>query len=291
MCMKRLAHIFLLLSFSLCVVQAQNEVVKLWDNHPTHKEKRPEMRIFSPADSLRNDVCVIVCPGGSYHHLGLKNEGSEVAEVINSWGATAVVLRYRVSMKGNHHPAMIEDFQRAMQFLRENAEKYQIDPHKIGCVGFSAGGHLVTMGGAFFSHDYLADRGIRTSVSLRPDFVAPVYPVVSMQDSIAHRKSRLNLLGEGFSRAKADSFSMERRIPDDMPPVFLLACRDDDVVDYRNSVVLYEALKAKNIPCEYHLFEKGGHGFGMTRTTSEETHEWYLLFKAWLADNGFLPKK
>lgn len=288
--MKYWAFFLDFIFFSLCA-HAQYEVEKLWKDNPTRREKRPELRIFAPADSLRNGTCILICPGGSYHHLGLKNEGSEVAECLRDWGCTAVVLRYRVSMRGNHHPAMIEDFQRALQILRENADKYHIDPDKVGCIGFSAGGHLVTMGGAFSSHDFLADRGIRTSVSLRPDFVAPIYPVVSMQDSIAHVKSRVNLLNEGFSKALVDSFSMERHIPDDMPPVFLLACKDDDVVDYRNSVVLYDALSAKNIICDFHLFDKGGHGFGMIRTRSEETNHWNLLLKAWLYEIGFLPKK
>ena len=288
--MIRLACFSLLLSFSL-FAHAQYEVVKLWDDVSSRKESRPELRVFVPADSLRNGTCVLICPGGSYHHLGLKNEGSEVAECLRQWGVTAVVLRYRVAMRGNHHPAMIEDFQRGIQILRENAEKYKIDPHKLGCIGFSAGGHLVTMGGACASHDFLADRGVHTSVDLRPDFVCPIYPVVSMQDSIAHVKSRENLLNKGFTKAMVDSFSMERHIPENMPPVFLLACKDDDVVDYRNSVVLYDALMEKHIPCEFHLFERGGHGFGMIRTRSEETNNWGLLLKAWLAKNDFLPKQ
>lgn len=287
--MKRIAYLLWLLSFSFCV-QAQYEVVKLWDQKPTHKEKRPELRIFQPADSLRNGTCILICPGGSYHHLGLTNEGSEVAQTFTKWGVTAVVLRYRVAMRGNHHPAMIEDFQRAMQILREHADQYKIDPEKIGCIGFSAGGHLVTMGGAFASHNYLADRGIKTAVDLKPYFVAPIYPVVSMQDSIAHLKSRDNLLGKNWTRKMADSFSMERVIPDDMPPVFLLACKDDDVVDYRNSVVLSEALLQKNIKSRYLLFEHGGHGFGAIRTRSEETKNWYMLLKEWLGEIGFFQQ-
>lgn len=287
--MKRIAYLLWLLSFSFCV-QAQYEVVKLWDHNPTHKEKRPELRIFQPADSLRNGTCILICPGGSYHHLGLTNEGSEVAQTFTKWGVTAVVLRYRVAMRGNHHPAMIEDFQRAMQILREHADQYKIDPEKIGCIGFSAGGHLVTMGGAFASHDYLSDRGIKTTVDLKPYFVAPIYPVVSMQDSIAHLKSRDNLLGKNWTRKMADSFSMERVIPDEMPPVFLLACKDDDVVDYRNSVVLSEALLQKNIKSRYLLFEHGGHGFGAIRTRSEETKNWYMLLKEWLGEIGFFQQ-
>lgn len=284
--MKRIAYLLWLLSFSFSV-QAQYQVVKLWDKNPTHKEKRPELRIFQPADSLRNGTCILICPGGSYHHLGLTNEGSEVAQTFTKWGVTAVVLRYRVAMRGNHHPAMIEDFQRAMQILRENAAQYKIDPEKIGCIGFSAGGHLVTMGGAFASHSYLADRGVKTNVSLKPAFVAPIYPVVSMQDSIVHSKSRANLLGKNFSPKIASTFSLERVIPHDMPPVFLVACKDDDVVDYRNSVVLSEALLQRNIPTRFMLFEKGGHGFGTLRTKSEETKNWYLLLKEWLGEIGF----
>ncbi len=268
---------------------AQNyEVIKLWDNPKDRKEVRPELRVFHPSQEQgKSKTCILICPGGSYHHLGLINEGEEVAEYFNQWGVTAVVLRYRVSMRGNHHPAMIEDFQRAMQLIHENAEKWGIET--IGAIGFSAGGHLVTMGGAFYKDNYLKKRGINVADDLlRPAFVCPIYPVVSMQDSIVHHKSRVDLLTKKYTEKDKEHFSMEKQIPTDMPPVFLLACKDDDVVDYRNSEVLYKALMEKGISCEYHLMNKGGHGFGMIRTRSEETHNWGVILEKWLKQNNLL---
>ncbi len=270
----------------LASAKAKYEVQKLWDDPTDRRERRPELRIFRPKEKKSN-LCILICPGGSYHHLGLTNEGSEVAEYINQWGVVAVVLRYRVAMRGNHHPAMIEDFQRAMQILRNKSREWDIS--RIGSIGFSAGGHLVTLGAATHTN-YLKMRGIPTdSVNLRPDFTSPIYPVISTDDSVIHQKSFVNLFAEKEIMASLrDSFSMEKSIPSDMPPVFLLACRDDDVVDYRNSEMLHKALVAKKIKHEYHLMEHGGHGFGMIRTRSEETKNWAELLQNWLISNNFL---
>ena len=245
------------------------------------------MRVFFPHDSVQKQkTCMLICPGGSYHHLGLHNEGSEVAEIFNSWGVTAVVLRYRVSSRGNHHPAMIEDFQRAMQLIHEHASEWGIET--IGAIGFSAGGHLVTLG-AETHENYLAQRGINIAdVVLRPDFVCPIYPVVSADEKIAHQKSVANFFGNKYGKEEKDFFSLENHVPTDMPPTFLLACKDDDVVDYRNSVVLHEALVRQGIRCEFHLQNCGGHGFGFIRTRSEETYQWYNILKTWMLKNDFL---
>lgn len=275
------------------VIFAQDTIVKLWKDIPDEfsgKQKRPELRIFYPKTGNNTGAAVLICPGGSYHHLGLKNEGSEVAAWFAENGITAFVLRYRVGMFGNHHPAMIEDFQRAMQILRENADFYKIDPNRIGAIGFSAGGHLVTMAGVLGHHDFLKAKGITTRTSLIPNLIMPIYPVVSMQDSIAHVRSRNNLLTKNYTKELQNQFSMEQQIPDDMPPVFLLACKDDPVVDYRNSNVLYNALVAKNIPTVFYLFEHGGHGFGMLRTKSEETKNWNRLLLEWMKEQNFLKR-
>ena len=146
------------------------------------------------------------------------------------------------------------------------------------------------MGGAFHEKNFLEVKktGATTAYNLCPDFICAIYPVVSMQDSIAHKKSRKCLLTESYTQKEMDGFSIDQQIPNDMPPVFLLACRDDDVVDYRNSEVLHQALEEKNIPHEYHLFDEGGHGFGFIRTHSKETNGWPILLKKWLEANNFL---
>lgn len=289
--MKHLKAIFtsLVLLSNVLFAFSQDEVIKLWDNPDDHRMKRPELRVFFPADSIRKNICVLICPGGSYHHLGLTNEGSEVAETLNQWGIVAVVLRYRVAMRGNHHPAMIEDFQRGMQILREKEKEWNIPT--IGCIGFSAGGHLVLMGGAFHTNflHLMQNPQIQTEANLRPDFVCPIYPVVSMQDSIVHKKSRENLLTKAFTDEVAQGFSMESNIPDDMPPVFLLACKDDDVVNYRNSEVLDKALNQKHIWHEYHLLPAGGHGFGTQRGKTVYTKSWTKSLEKWIL-GGYIAK-
>ena len=244
---------------------------------------------------------VIICPGGSYHHLGMPHEGFATARWFNSIGMNAFVLRYRVAYNCHHYPAQLEDIQMAIAYIREHAQEFAADKNKLGAIGFSAGGHLVTMAGEFASRNELKKLGIETSESLRPDFVIPVYPVVSMQDDIGHKWSRKSLLGHQYSAPNADKgfslfniwghaysqkikdeFSMELNVPDDMPPVFIIACRDDPVVIYENSVRLDKALSDKNIEHLFVTYDEGGHGFGMKENSS-------IMKKTHWNDNDLLP--
>lgn len=283
----------LLIFFSLVLLpfhlfgKSDYEVLKLWDSSRSINERRSELRVFFPSEEKkRSETCILICPGGSYHHLGLVNEGSEVASYFNEWGMISVILRYRVSMWGNHHPAMIEDFQRAMMILRGKMDEWGV--RNIGAIGFSAGGHLVTLGGATHN-DYLSSRGLDTKgIELRPEFVCPIYPVVSSEEEVSHKKSFNNFLSWRASEKERQKFSMELCIPDDMPPSFILACKDDDVVDYQNSELLHRAMKEQNINCKFYLFEKGGHGFGTNRTISDETRNWGELLVQWLEENEFI---
>ncbi|MDL2227605.1 alpha/beta hydrolase [Odoribacter sp. OttesenSCG-928-L07] len=272
-------------------VFAQNPI-KIWEGTDiTCKQKKSKMYVYLPEQQNVSDVSVIVCPGGSYAHLyGIKWEGFEVAQWLNDNGITAFVLQYRVGKDGNHHPAMIEDVQRAMQLIKENYQEYNIDPDKVGVMGFSAGGHLSLMAGVFYNDDYLKNLNITHDVSLRPAFVVPVYPVVSMQDSIVHARSRKNLLGKKFDQDKKDKFSMELQVFNEMPPVFLVATKDDPVVDYRNCLVLKDALDDKSITNEFLLYETGGHGFGMNEKRGGEAAQWKISFKAWLREIGLIEE-
>ena len=240
----------------------------------------------------KTHTAVIVCPGGSYHHLGLKSEGNTTATWFAENGVTAFVLKYRTAESLYHNPAMLQDIQRAIQLIRENAEEYDINPDKVGVIGFSAGGHLVTMAGEFFeTHNEIEKLGIQTNVSLRPDFTVPVYPVVTMQDDIAHRWSRNSLLGHGKknqTQARKDEFSMEMNVPDNMPPTYVVVCKDDPVVIYENSFRLYDALQAKNIPSRLAVYDWGGHGFGMKDNAFMKEFHWNESLKEWLVELGFM---
>lgn len=220
-------------------------------------------------------TAMIICPGGSYHHLGMYNEGFSSAEFFKSQDVVPFVLQYRVAYNGHHHPEMLEDLQMAINYVRSHAEEYGIDKNKLGCIGYSAGGHLVLMAGAFGNTDELAKLGFSATESLRPNFVAPIYPVVSMQDDIAHKRSRKNLIGRKYTKETQEKFSMELSVPDDMVPVFLLACKDDPVVKFENSERLYNTLREKKIPFAFYIYPKGGHGFGISDCWLNRETQWY----------------
>ena len=234
---------------------------------------------------------VVVCPGGSYHWLDLEAEGTKVGQWLAGEGIAAYVLQYRVAgkfefaakyrtfVRGNRYPDMIADLQRAIQLVRERYSG------PVGAMGFSAGGHLVMLSAELFRSNFLAQYGIEPEVTLRPDFVAPIYPVVTLNAPLVHKRSRLGLLGEWtvLKQEMRDSLSLERHVKADSPPVFLLSCVDDPVVDYRNSVLLDSALTASAVPHLYTQYATGGHGFGADAAKqNEETSQWQSAFIKWL---------
>lgn len=256
------------------------------------------------AEGDGNPAC-IVCPGGSYFWLDRATEGVGVAEWLRANGISAFVLEYRVAgvpafithyrliARGNRYPDMLQDVQRSIQLVRENAGSLGIDPAKVGVMGFSAGGHLAAMSGLFFDTDVLSTAGVRPEVSLKPDFIAPIYPVVSLTDPCTHKRSRRGLLGEGsdISSLMKDSLSLERRVRHDMPPTFLMNCVDDPVVRYRNSELLDSAMNVHGVPHRYVQYRTGGHGFGADpRKTTAEAIAWKDAFLNWL-DGLFTAKK
>lgn len=237
-------------------------------------------------------VGVVVCPGGSYHWLSTEQEGSLVARALNRHGVAAFVLHYRVAGipafithwritgGGNHHPVMLQDLQRSIGLVRANARSWGVDPHRIGAMGFSAGGHLVLCAAAFHATDFLSPLAIHTTVPLSPDFIVPVYPVVTMHEPYVHGRSRRGLLTERYAGdgTLRDSLSMELHAADIQVPVFLLNCQDDPIVDYHNSLLMDSALTACHKPHRYTLLPAGGHGFGVGRDDAV----WLTDFMQWL---------
>ena len=201
-------------------------------------------------------------------------------------GVPAFITHYRLISRGHRYPDMLQDVQRAIQIVRENADIYHIDPGRLGVMGFSAGGHLSAMSGIFFDTDVLSMVGIKPRVSLRPDFIAPIYPVVSMTDKSVHKRSRRGILGEGksISAEMKDSLSLEKHVRADMPPTYLMNCVDDPIVNYHNSELLDSAMTAKGVAHRYVQFKTGGHGFGVTASkTTSEAIAWKDDFLKWLA--------
>lgn len=238
--MKRIFVIF----FLFLTTSLQSQTIQIWNGVDFVKNgKKTELVVFK-AESNPTKTAVIICPGGSYHYLGIQNEGYNVAEWFNSKGITAFVLKYRRAPK-NHHPAMIQDLQRSIQIVKENAKEFGIDSNKVGVMGFSAGGHLVGIASTYYDCNFMDQIGIKSSVSLKPAFTAMIYPVVSMTDSLAHKRSRKNLLTRKYNSDQIQMMSLERNVHPDIPPVFLLHCKGDVTVNFKNSFYYQQALQKK----------------------------------------------
>lgn len=284
----------LLLLIPLIIVPSRNSM-KPW----AKDDIRADEVILTPylSDDSQNAPTIIVCPGGSYCWLDVKGEGIEVSEWLRDNGISAFLLQYRTAgfgayftryryvARGNRHPDMICDVQRAIRYVRENSDRFGVDPNRVGVMGFSAGGHLAMSAACFSDTDYTDLPQGPASVSLRPDFVAAIYPVVTMKGEYVHRRSRRGLLGEwGKYRDKLrEQMSIEENIPSDCPPVFMINCKDDPVVDWHNSVLLDEALSRAGIEHKYIQYETGLHGFGVSEVYgSEESRKWKDEFLEWL---------
>ncbi len=234
-----------------------------------------------------NNPAVIVCPGGSYFWLDRETEGRLVAKWLQENNISAFVLEYRTAgvpafvtrcrfiFRGRRYPDAQDDLRDAIRHIREHSDEYGISPNNIGVMGFSAGGHLVMSSAELFAPED------------RPAFIACIYPVVSMSADVTHKRSRRALLGESRKRNKLlrDSLSLERHIPNDCPPVFIVNCKDDPVVDYRNSVLLDSALTVARAPHTYIQYETGGHGFGASdEKGSPECRGWRNEFIEWFTE-------
>lgn len=246
----------------------------------------PEITIFQPAKSTGKNPAVVICPGGGYAILAYNLEGTTVAKILNSWGVAAVVLKYRLpsdEIMKDKSVGPIEDAQRAIQYVRENAEQLNINPKKIGIMGFSAGGNLAATASTHFDTNYISNPN---HISLRPDFSILAYPVISMEDSLTHKGSQQNLLGKNPSQEMMEDFSNELQVTKNAPPTFLVLAQDDKTVNPENSIKYFEALLKNHVPAEMHIFQNGGHGFG-TRLL-EKKDNWMDILRIWMEHNNLL---
>lgn len=267
----------------LGTMQMKAQVVNIWQN--THCPKKVEMTPYLA--SRPNAPAVIVCPGGSYFWHDMDAEGRQVGQWLQRNGISAFVLRYRTAgfmaffwhyryiFRGNRYPDALKDLQQAMRYVRGHAASYGIDAARVGAMGFSAGGHLVMSAGELLEPQE------------RPAFIAPIYPVVTMIEKCVHKRSRRALLGDSRKNNKKmrESLSLERHVPDDCPPVFLVNCQDDPIVEYHNSVLLDSALTAHRVRHRYIQYKTGGHGFGATDDKgTAESRQWKREFLRWLKE-------
>ena len=251
---------------------------------------QPIISVYLPEDSQRNSTGVVICPGGGYSILAWDKEGTKIAEWFNSKGIAAFVLKYRLPHWESsfcRDKIALMDAQRAIRYVRNFSAKWNLDPNKIGIMGFSAGGHLAATTSNHFGVD---DSGIKDDLmkwSARPDFSILVYPVISLEPGIGHNGSKENLIGKQPSQEQVDHFSLEKQVNADTPPTILIHASDDEAVIPKNSLLYYEALLAHNVPATLHIFEKGGHGFGLGKGRGA-VENWIELVGVWMTDQGLM---
>lgn len=291
-------------------VFSQKKEIPLWDKVPDEiTPKEYSEKIVTNKDGIAEDVrkvttpiltayfadaeksngtSVIICPGGGYGMLAINKEGFKVAEWFNSLGINAFVLKYRLPsdlIMKNKTVAPLQDAQEAIRLVRRNAVKWKLNPNKIGIMGFSAGGHLAaTLSTHYSDKVYIPS----DTTSAKPNFSILIYPVISMQEGITHQGSKDNLLGKDANDETTEKYSNEKQITADTPKAFLVHATDDKAVPVENSINYYLALKKEKVPAEMHLYENGGHGFGLG--TKGTNASWPKTCEKWLAVNNYTLK-
>lgn len=277
--------------------QASLKVQLLWpDGAPgaqgNTEGDNPTLTIYSAPEKEASGAAVVIFPGGGYGHLAVDHEGRQVAQWLNSLGVTAFVLKYRHrnSGAGYGYPAPLQDAQRAVRMVRSHAGEWSVDPNRIGILGFSAGGHLAASEGTHFQKNYYKLQDSVDHVSCRPNFMILIYPVITLTEPYTHAGSKLNLLGDNPDKSLVESLSNEKQVTSDTPPTFLVHANDDKAVPPENSIFFYLALRKAKIPAEMHIYENGGHGFGLGKKGSAAS-SWPGRCADWMRTRGLLDKK
>ena len=288
----------LALAFLIAVpsaMSAEKPVIKLWpaglpvgavkfsaEKIAAAKKKTTEERIAyvdeptitlyrAPGDKA-NGCAMVICPGGGYNILAWPKEGLEIAEYFNTHGVTCAVLQYRVPRRDPDmpHAEPLQDAQRAIRLLRENATQWGIDPQRVGILGFSAGGNLATLAGLHYARQTYPRVDAADRLSARPDFMCPIYPAYYADEN------------------KPGPLSPLLKVSKNAPPTFIAVTSDDKLRGY-NAALFYAELKKNNVPAEIHVYEKGGHGYGI-RPSEHAVSQWHHRCAEWLTTRGLLTK-
>ena len=277
--------ICLLITSIIAPVVAQNKIIPLWEaDPPNYREtgevtiwdtsdivrvrnvQKPDIAVFLPFKKNATGEAVVICPGGGYGILSYDWEGSDIARWLNSQGIAAFVLKYRLpGSKSNivPHKSPLMDAQRALRMVRSNAAAWNIDPGKIGIMGFSAGGHLASTLSTHYDAGDPSSSDPVEQLSCRPDFSILVYPVISFTEDFQHSGSRRNLVGEDADESLVKYYSNELQVTEDTPPAILIHSDDDRGVPVENSIAYYKALRANKVSSELHIYPYGGHGYSL----------------------------
>lgn len=290
-----------LLIFSSQINFAQDQIIPLYEkiipnskktplnyveqtdtNGLTRNVSIPTLTAYFPEKSIANGTAVIISPGGGYFVLA-QTICVEIAEAFNKVGVAAFVLKYRLpndSIMIDKSIGPLQDAQRAVQLVRENANKWNINSSKIGMVGLSAGGHLVSTEGTQLDRIVIDNKA---NISIRPDFMVLLYPVIIHDPTIS--RTRENLIGKASDAKTLHLYGTENHVSSNTPPTFLVHALDDDVIPVKNSLLFFNALLKANVKAEMHIVQNGGHGFGLY--DPENKDNWFIWCIDWMKKNGF----
>jgi acetyl esterase/lipase len=251
---------------------------------------RPSLTAYLP--DKPNGASLIVAPGGGYVREVIDKEGIEVARHFAAKGLTVFVLKYRLPCEGHAKATDVplQDAQRAVRSVRANAAAWKLAPARIGILGFSAAGHLASTLATRFGAKAYEPIDQVDALSARPDFVILMYPVISMEDGVAHAGSRTALLGARPAPALIAEHSTDLHVSADGPPTLLMLAGDDTSVPPENSLRYYQALRRASVPAELHVYAKGGHGFAMRLPADAPAAAWPDTAWAWMTSLGMIGK-
>ena len=249
----------------------------------------PTVTPYLPDPTNATGAAMVICPGGGYAHLA-PHEGNDYALWLNQHGVTCFVLKYRLGLHGYRHPAMLQDAARAVRLVRAKAADWKIDPHRVGIMGSSAGGHLAS---TLLTHFDFGDANAADPIerqSSRPDIGILCYAVITMNE-YTHGGSRENLLGKYPSPKLVKLLSNELQVKTNTPPCFLWTTFEDRTVPMENTLMFAEALRKNHVPFDLHIYQKGGHGMGLKdKPPFAHPHPWAGDCLFWLKQQGWVKE-
>lgn len=305
---KKFIYIFVIIQLCIMELTAQTNTIKLWQGDIPGAKKSadyiekttggngeivrigkisaPELTVYLPKPEIATGSAVLIIPGGGYSIVAIDHEGFEVAKWLNTLGIAGIVLKYRLPsdvIMDNKSIGPLQDAQEAMRVIRRNAEKWNLKTDKIGVIGFSAGGHLASTLSTHYDEKVYE---LKDNTSARPDFSILIYPVITFDAAFTHKGSRNNLIGENPSEDQVKKFSNELQVNSQTPPAFLVHSSNDEAVPVQNSILYYQQLQKNKVQAEMHIFQKGGHGYGLAKNRGTESG-WPALCANWLKEMGF----
>ena len=292
----KITTLILSLASAVLIATASAEPIRLWEGDAPGAlgkadQDIPTLTAFLPAAGTANGTAIVICPGGGYGGLA-SHEGQGYAEFLAGKGVACFVLKYRLGSKGYRHPVMMHDVQRAIRLVRTNAAKWAVDPARIGVMGSSAGGHLATTSVTHFDSGKADATDAVARTSCRPDFGVICYGVISMEDGVTHGGSKNNLLGKDPAADLVELLSNDKQVTKNTPPCFVWTTGEDKAVLPENSFRFVQALRKNGIAFDFHVYEKGPHGIGLSPgkngVPAGDVHPWGKDLVFWLQQHGWV---